>query len=266
MRYVKIIADSTCDLSEELLKRYEISIIPLNIVLDSKSYLDGVEIRPKQIYEWSDQTGTTPKTSSPEIGNVMNTLKPYQEAGDDVILIGISEEMSVTCQVFRTAAEEMEYSNAYVINSKNLSTGIGLLVLCAAQMAKEGKSANDIVKEIKVLQTKVRASFVVDTLTYLSERHPQHQFRLIMGEDNLVNFEKWKNYKIILENYGIYVYPRPKTARSPLKDHKNIRFVDAPLLEISATFIRNCIREGKSIKYLVHPSVEDYIYAKKLYC
>lgn len=167
MGNVKIIADSTCDLSEELLKRYDITIIPLNIVLDSKSYLDGVEIQPKQIYEWSDKTGTTPKTSSPEIGIVMNTLKPYQEALNDVILFGISEEMSVTCQVFRTAAEEMEYPNVYVINSKNLSTGIGLLVLSAAQMAKEGKSAKDIVKTIEDLRDKVRASFVVDTLTYL---------------------------------------------------------------------------------------------------
>ena len=167
MGTVKIIADSTCDLNEDLLRGYDISIIPLNIVLDSKSYLDGLEIKPKQIYEWSDRTGTTPKTSSPEIGNVMNTLKPYQEAGDDVIIIGISEEMSVTCQVFRTAAEEMDYSKVYVINSKNLSTGIGLLVLRAAQMAKDGKSAKEIVESIEELQGKIRASFVVDTLTYL---------------------------------------------------------------------------------------------------
>lgn len=167
MGNVRIIADSTSDLSKQLIDKYDITIIPLNIVLDSQSFMDGVEITPKEIYEWSDRVAKTPKTASPELGYVMNVLKICQENQEEVIFFGISEDMSVTCQVVRTAAEELEYDDVYVINSLNLSTGIGLQVLKAAELAKEGKSAKEIVAEIEAIQNKVRASFVVDTLTYL---------------------------------------------------------------------------------------------------
>lgn len=167
MGSVRIVADSTSDLTQQLIEQYNVTVIPLNIVLDSKSYMDGVEITPKEIYEWSDKVQKTPKTASPELGYVMNILKASQQAKEEVIYIGISEDMSVTCQVIRTAAEELEYKDVYVINSQNLSTGIGLQVLMAAELAKEGKSAKEIVEAIENIRGKVRASFVVDTLTYL---------------------------------------------------------------------------------------------------
>ncbi len=110
-----------------------------------------------------------------------------------------------------------------------------------------------------------RPSYTVDTLTYLQEKHLQHTFRLIIGEDNLAQFPNWKNYEQILEYYGLYVYPRPDAQKSSLAQHPNVKFVDAPLLDISATFIRNCIREGKSIKYLVPDRVEEMIGRKKFY-
>jgi len=167
MGNVRIIADSTCDLSKDLLEKYDISIIPLNIVLDSKSYLDGVEISPDEIYVWADQNNTTPKTSGPDLGYVIDFLKPMVEAGDDIIFIGISEDMSVTCNTIRLAAEELSYDRIWVINSKNLSTGIGLQVLRAAEFAREGKDPEWIVNKINADRDKVRASFVIDTLTYL---------------------------------------------------------------------------------------------------
>jgi DegV family protein with EDD domain len=167
MGEIKIFADSTCDLSEELLKKYDITIIPLNIVLGMKSFQDGKEITPQDIYEWSDQEGETPKTAAPEIGVTLDMLKPYMEKKLDIIFFGISEEMSVTCQVVRMVAQEKEYPRLFVINSKNLSTGIGLLVLRAADLAREGVPAEEIVKKIEEDTDKVRASFVVDTLTYL---------------------------------------------------------------------------------------------------
>ena len=132
MGCVKIIADSTCDLSENLKEQYEVEIIPLNIVLDTKSFMDGIEITPDEIYEWSDRVEKTPKTASPEIGYVMKCLKKHKEAGNEVIFFGISEAMSVTCQVVRTAALELDYQDVFVIDSMNLSTGIGLQVLKAA--------------------------------------------------------------------------------------------------------------------------------------
>ncbi len=167
MAGVKIVADSTCDLSEDLIKKHDITIIPLNIVLDMKSYLDGVQITADEIYEWADRMNTTPKTAAPEMGYIINTLKPFVEAGDDIIFFGISEEMSVTCNSVRLAAEEMSYQKIRVINSQNLSTGIGLQVLRAAELAKKGLGTDDIVKEIEEARDKVRASFVIDTLTYL---------------------------------------------------------------------------------------------------
>lgn len=167
MSRTRIISDSTCDLSEDLIKKYDITIIPLNIVLDMNSYMDKVEITPDAIYEWSDRRNTTPKTASPEIGYVIEVLRPMVEAKEKIIFIGISEDMSVTCQTIRMAAEELSYSDIWVINSQNLSTGIGLQVIKAAEYSLHGMDAVRIVQEIEALRSKVRASFVIDTLTYL---------------------------------------------------------------------------------------------------
>lgn len=167
MNQVKIFADSTCDLSEDLIKKYDISIIPLMISLGDRSLKDGIEINPKQIYEWSDQTGETPKTSAPAIGDVMDILAPYVKEKRQMVFFGISEEMSVTCNVLRLAAENLEYSDLYVIDSKNLSTGIGLQVIRAAELAMKGCSAKEIIEDNNRINGKVRASFVVDTLTFL---------------------------------------------------------------------------------------------------
>jgi nicotinate-nucleotide adenylyltransferase len=110
-----------------------------------------------------------------------------------------------------------------------------------------------------------KPSYTIHTLVYLQEKHPDKKFVLIMGEDNLTSFRKWKNHEMILENYGLYVYPRPGVQLSDLKTHPNVRFVDAPMLDISATFIRNCIRNKQSIRYLVPDAVGETIRAKGYY-
>ncbi len=168
MKKVRIIADSTCDLSPELIAKYNITIVPLCIVLDEKSYFDGEEIKPEQIYAWSDEHKTTPKTAAVPFDRVLDAYKPAVEAGEDVIFFGISSEMSTTCNVARIVAEDEEYDRVFVIDSRNLSTGIGLQVLRAAELAAEGKSAEEIVAEIEGARDLVRASFVVDTLTFLA--------------------------------------------------------------------------------------------------
>jgi nicotinate-nucleotide adenylyltransferase len=110
-----------------------------------------------------------------------------------------------------------------------------------------------------------RPSYTITTLTYLQDKFPQHTFRLIIGEDNLDQFTAWMNYEKILEYYGLYVYPRPNSLQSPLAEHPNVKFVSAPLLDISATYIRQCIREHKSIRYLVPERVEEVITRKKFF-
>ena len=168
MSNIRIMADSTCDLSEELLKQYGISKLPLNIVMDDKSYLDGVETTPDEIYAWADANKTTPKTAAPGPEAAIEFLKQAKDAGDEVCFLGISEEMSSTCQVLRLAAEELEYTeHVRIVDSKNLSTGIGLQVLYAAEQAKEGVSLDKLEEKLKAYRERVRASFVVDTLTYL---------------------------------------------------------------------------------------------------
>jgi len=110
-----------------------------------------------------------------------------------------------------------------------------------------------------------KPNYTIDTLVYLKEKHPDKDFVVIIGEDNLASFEKWKNYKIILEDFGLYVYQRPNVQPSKLKSHPNVTIVDAPLLDISATFIRKCIRNNQSIRYLVPDPVEAIIRDKKFY-
>ena len=165
---VKIISDSTCDLSEDLINKYDISILPLHIILGEQELEDGLGITPDKIYSWSDANKTTPKTSAPAMERAMEILKPHIEEGKEVICFAISESMSSSANVMRLAAEELNAVNKVtVIDSANLSTGIGLLVIEAALLAKQGCTAAQIKERIEELKPRVRASFVVDTLTYL---------------------------------------------------------------------------------------------------
>lgn len=165
---IRIIADSTCDLSKELIEKYGITILPLHIILGDEEYLDGVTITPDEIYKWSDANNTTPKTSAAGIDETIKALKSVLDAGDEVVMFSIASGMSTTINVFRMAVQELDAEEKVrVIDSANLSTGIGLQVIEAACMAKEGKSLDEIVAAIEEIRPRVRASFVVDILTYL---------------------------------------------------------------------------------------------------
>lgn len=165
---VKVISDSTCDLSQELLERYDIEIVPLHILLGEEEFEDGRSITPDEIYAWSDKNDATPKTSAAGIEQVIEVYRPYIAEGREIVVFSISSDMSTTYNVMRMAAAELEAEDKiHVIDSANLSTGIGLQVVEAAILAKEGKSAEEIVLHIQNMIPNVRASFVVDTLTYL---------------------------------------------------------------------------------------------------
>lgn len=165
---VKIISDSTCDLSKEIIEKYNIDILPLHIVLGEAEYKDGEEISPDEIYEWADANKTTPKTSAISFTDVMETYEKWLKEYDEIVIFSISGKMSTTVNVMRMGAEELEVEDrVFVVDSENLSTGGGLLVIEAAIMAQEGKNAEEIVARLNELKPRVRASFVVDTLTYL---------------------------------------------------------------------------------------------------
>lgn len=102
-------------------------------------------------------------------------------------------------------------------------------------------------------------AYTIDTLTYLQESYPQHHFSILMGADNLASFRKWKNYEQILANYGIIVYPRPGFPKEEMPQFPNLHFTDAPLIEISSTFIRQSIREGRDIRHFLPKEAWNYI-------
>jgi nicotinate-nucleotide adenylyltransferase len=110
-----------------------------------------------------------------------------------------------------------------------------------------------------------KPSYTIHTLVHLKEKHPDKEFKVIIGEDNLTSFKKWLNYERILEDYGLYVYPRPNVQPSDLKLHPHVKMVEAPMMDISATFIRNCVRNRKSIRYLVPDPVGEMIRIKGFY-
>ncbi|MEO5601830.1 MAG: nicotinate (nicotinamide) nucleotide adenylyltransferase [Cyclobacteriaceae bacterium] len=110
-----------------------------------------------------------------------------------------------------------------------------------------------------------KPSYTIHTLVHLTEKHPDKEFKVIIGEDNLLNFMKWKNHERILEDYGLYVYPRPAAQPSELKMHPNVKMVEAPMLDISATFIRQCIRKHQSVRFMVPDAVEEMIRTRGFY-
>lgn len=110
-----------------------------------------------------------------------------------------------------------------------------------------------------------KPSFTIDTLAYLKEQFAQYKFSIIMGSDNLENFNKWKNYQSILENYGIIVYPRPGFDKTKIKPFPNISVTEAPLMDISSTFIRDAIKDGKNMRHFVPEKAFEYIEEMNFY-
>lgn len=167
MAKVKIIADSTCDLGGALIRHYDIAIAPLYVTLDEKSYRDGMDILPKGVLEYSNRTKETPKTAATSVGDFIEIFRPYAEAGRDIVFIGISSAMSAEVQNARLAAEEFPQVTIRCVDGMSLSTGTGLLVVEAAERAEKGMGAHEIADAAEALRSKVRASFVLDTLTFL---------------------------------------------------------------------------------------------------
>ena len=249
---IRILSDSTCDLSEELLKRYEIKIIPLNIVLDGKSYEDGRDITPDKIYAWADENKTVPKTAACAPGRVKEIFDKYLQRGEEIICFTISSSMSSTYDIMRAVARETGAADKIsVIDSQSLSTGVGLQVIAAAEMAQSGMKREEIVEEVKKLRARVSASFVVDTLTYLHRGgrcsgvsallgttlrlHPQ--INVIGGKMSPGQKYRGKMHKVV----GEYAQDQTAEMRKARKNHVFIthsgcdqKMIDAALEQVKA--------------------------------
>lgn len=162
---VKIISDSTCDLSKELLEKYNISIVPLYVIINEQMKKDGTEVTPEEIYSYVKEKGKLPTTSAPNINDYLEIFKLWREQGYEIVQFCISSDFSSSYHNACIAAEET--GEVYVVDSRNLSTGNGLLVLHGAEMASKGCTAKEIEKACTELTSKVEASFVVDSIDYL---------------------------------------------------------------------------------------------------
>ncbi len=162
---ILIASDSTTDLSSALIERYGIKILPLGVTLDDKQYTDGVDIDPDFIYKHYEETGRLPKTSAVNLADFEAFFAEHTADGGKVIFFTISSDMSSTYHNAALAAEG--YEGAYVVDTRNLSTGGGLLLIKAAEMAAEGKTAEEIVATCNELAPCVDASFIIDSLEFL---------------------------------------------------------------------------------------------------
>lgn len=167
MNRVKIMTDSTCDLSEELLKTNDISVVPLYVHFGEESYRDGIDIRAEGLYKLVEEYKTLPKTSAPSPGDFIREFEQYIKSGEDILYIGLSSQMSSTLQNAKIAAAEFPEDRIKVVDSKNLSTGIGLLVMKAVDCASEGMALNEIAAAMSETTAKVKTRFIISTLDYL---------------------------------------------------------------------------------------------------
>lgn len=162
---VKIISDSTCDLSPELIEKYGVAIVPLSVTLGNATGLDGLDVRPEDIYAYVRESNALPKTSAVNVDECRRVFEFWSKRGYAIVHFCISSEFSNSYQNACAASKGMK--NVRVIDSRNLSSGQGLLVLHGAEMAQSGKTAKEIFRECSALVSQVEASFVVGSLDYL---------------------------------------------------------------------------------------------------
>ena len=164
---IKITADSTCDLSPELLERYDITLTPLSVIKDGKPYLDGVEINPEVIFRHVDNGGALCSTSAVNVDSYKTLFKELSGKYDDVIHITIGSLFSACYQNASIAAAS--FPNVHVVDSMNLSTGQGHLVIEAAQLAAQGLGAMEICSQLNAMRSRVHATFIMDRLDYMQK-------------------------------------------------------------------------------------------------
>ncbi len=165
MSNIRITCDSTCDLTAALYETYRVQPVPLGVSLGDDFRRDGVNIKPQDIYDYAAATGSLPKTSAISVGEYEELFRSLTAQGDSVIHINLSSELSASHQNACLAAQMV--GNVYVVDSRNLSSGSGHLVLIARELADQGKSPQEIVKALEDARDKLDVSFVLQTLEYL---------------------------------------------------------------------------------------------------
>lgn len=167
MNKIVIYSDSTCDLSEKLIKEHDVKILPLYVTFDQQVYKDKIDITPSELYKKVDETKKLPKTSTASVGDFIELFTKEIENGNDVIMFTIGSSLSSTYQNALIAVDTMNTDRVEIIDSQNLSTGIGLQILKACKFRDEGKDIHEIKKEVSQITPKVVSRFAVESLEYL---------------------------------------------------------------------------------------------------
>ena len=167
MSNIKITCDSTCDLSQELYAKYDVDVIALSVALGEELHRDGVDVSAQELFSYVKESGILPKTSAVSMGEYLDVFSKYTAQGKTVIHINLSSNLSASHQNALLAAQEL--GNVYVVDSCNLSSGSGHLVIEAAEMAAQGMDAEAIVARLNEMKERLDVSFVLQTLEYLQK-------------------------------------------------------------------------------------------------
>lgn len=255
---VKVTADSTCDLTPELGERYNITIIPLIVTCGGKSYLDGTEIGPDKLFEITEATGGTAATAAVNVQSYIDVFTELLQEYDAIVHFTISSQMSGCYQNACLAAEEV--GNVYPVDSANLSTGIGHLVLDACLLAEEGKSGAEIQQILTERREKLDVSFVLSTLEYL-RRGGRCSTLAALGANLL------KLHPCILVKDGtmtvgkkyrgniqacLVQYVKDKLAEPDTLDLKRIFITDSGFDDETRALVEATVRECAPFKEIIH--------------
>ncbi len=248
MRKIKIITDSTCDLMEAEIQKYDIEVVPLLVSFGNQTYQDRIEINSKQLYSLVDKFGELPKTAARNPEYFIHVFQKYVDEGYDVLAIMLSSHLSSTFQSAYLAATEFDSERVKVVDSKNLSSGIGLVLLKAAKYRDEGKSLAEIVEllENKIVPN-VRAQFVVESLTYLHKGGRCSSTAHFFGKMLHIHPE------IIVRDGKMSVYRKPRG--------KMIKAYDE-LLEMIKGDLPNVDLDCVMITHSLAPVGEHYLYTE----
>ena len=265
MNKVIIIADSTVDLTPELIKKHNIVTVPLIVRFDEEIYYDNETITPDELYEKVKIKGELPKTAAVAPQTFIDLFKPYIEQGCDILFSGIGAKMSSTIQNAIIASNEFPEGRIFVLDSGNLSTGTGLLILKMCKYRDEGKSAKEIFDLVSPLVTKVSAQFAVDTLEYL------HKGGRCSGASKIFGTIFHIHPIIKLVDGGMIVYKKPRGAyKAALNELVNEIKGDYPNVDLDHVFVTHSGMDQNLINYLYEEVSkvvgQDHVYITRAGC
>lgn len=255
---IKLVSDSTCDLSQEWIQRYDITIVPLYVNFGEESYFDGVNLSTEDMYKLVEQKKQLPKTAAASPGSFFEVFEKWSQQGYEIIYVGIGSKFSATFLSATTAKQMLEEANIHLIDSSNLSSGSGLLMLKAGSLREQGFSATEIVQALQRMVPLVRSQFVIDTLEYLYKGGRLNALSAVMGSvlkikpiikvrDGVMAVGKKGRGSV---KHGLSIMLDEILEQAALIDPEFVMITHS-LADASVPYVENILRENLSVKHLI---------------